>query len=142
MRRLLFLLALGASSALAQPGRHSNGATVDGIRIVEVLPTRVTVDEEQEIFVRVRYELKSRDTALLQIGFNARDARSFGVYAKETVAKGEGETVMSARVTPRDWGKFVFFQVSATLADGEPTKGARPLAMDFAPIAFKTAEAK
>ena len=120
---------------------------VDGVRIIEVLPSRLVVGEEQDVYVRVRYELRSLEQANLSLSFNTHDSARYRQYAREVVATGAGEVVLSARIVPRDWGEFVFFQAAVSLGEivpppprppaGTPPekRAGRPaLAFDHAPI--------
>lgn len=150
MIRICIILLMGvafAGALAAQSRPPAPTKPVDGVRILEVLPSKLVVGEEQEVFVRVRYDLESLEEAQLNLGFNTTGSARFRVFAKELVKKGEGEIVLSARVTPRDWGELVFFQAFVSLgepnqppprpAPGEkpaPRSGRPGLAVDHVPI--------
>ena len=149
MRGVASLLA-GAAFAATPPARPDNASSakpVDGVRIVEVLPSKLVVGEEQEVYVRVRYDLKSLEQANLNLSFNTHDSARYRQFAKEVVVRGTGEMVLSARVVPREWGEFVFFQAAVSLGEiveppPRPAPGQTPvrragspaLAFDHAPI--------
>jgi len=124
---------------------------VDGVRIIEVLPSKLIIGQEQDVYVRVRYDLKSLEQAQLGLSFNTTDSARYRQHAKEIVSQGAGETILTAKVTPRDWGEFVFFQAAVSLGEiqvppPKPAPGAVPvrgpgrpaLAFDHAPIPLTT----
>jgi len=140
-----------ASTPPTRPVERNPGKAVDGVRILEVLPSTLVVGEEQDVYVRVRYELKSLEQATLSLAFNTTDSARYRRVAAEVVAHGTGETVLAARVVPRAWGEFVFFQAAVSLGEMMATPprpapgqtsvrtGGRPaLAFDHAPIPLKT----
>ena len=130
---LFLVVCIAAMAQLPSPNKATQEKPVDGVRIIEVLPSKLVVGKEQEVFVRVRYELSSMDSALLSIGFNSTDPARFRVSSREPVARGREEVVLSARVVPRSWGEMVFCQVFVSL--GHPPQERRPaLAVDHVPI--------
>ncbi|MES2697524.1 MAG: hypothetical protein V4773_28925 [Verrucomicrobiota bacterium] len=151
-KNLLCVLAAFLSTALfaaapTGPQQDPSPKATDGVRILEILPSKLVAGEEQEVFVRVRYQLESLEQGHLSLTFNTHESARYRAYAKEIVNKGSGELVLTARVVPRDWGDVVFFQASVSLVEimtpppppkpGDPktTRISRQaLAFDHAPI--------
>lgn len=125
-------MTLGQSPS---PNSSTTPRPVDGVRILEVLPSRLIVGKEQQVYVRVRYDLESLDKGLLVLCFNTHEGAEFRHYAQESVEKGRGEIVLNARVTPRDWGELVFFEAFVLLS-GPLKKNSPSLAVDHVPISL------
>jgi len=86
----------------------------DKINIVTSDPDTLLVADSLTLFkVNVNYELNSTDSAIISIGFNTSDPNSYSMssYADTTIKKGSGTCVLSALITPKNWGNGIPFVI-------------------------------
>jgi hypothetical protein len=110
---------------------------VDGVSIVSISPETFTPDVEQEIVVKVKYELLSREEGQIAL------AASYGSLAARRrvgampVKIGKGEAEIRARFIPRKTAGLPVARLLITLSETPSTRGSSPLAWDEASVAVK-----
>ncbi|MGD2091018.1 MAG: hypothetical protein PVH61_32890 [Candidatus Aminicenantes bacterium] len=89
----------------------------DIIRISHVSPSTVASGVETEFKVEVYYNLYSKDTGKVYIGFNTKEADSFHLVDGKQVRKGSGKVYFKCTVIPKNWGYDAKFEVYVNLAE-------------------------
>ncbi len=111
-----FVTFLAASTA----GLH--GADVvssphvgDDVGFMHVFPDRLKAGAEQSVHLSISYDLKTRDSALIEVMFNERSPEGFETAAEAVVASGRGTVQLTARVRPVHWSDTQPFRARVVL---------------------------
>ncbi len=100
------------------------------IFITSLTPTAVTEEEEIEIVATVSYDLKSAETAVIDLNFNLRSPQGMSSMASAVVKNGSGTVTLKARLTPRLWSDTISFKAMASLARVDEQLMRRMIASD------------
>jgi len=107
----------------------------DRIKVINVTHQGELTNGEETLFhIVVKYQLVSKDSATLMIGFNNNERVSqMKMIDQEfkTVRKGEGEAIFNITTAVKDWGNEGDFQLHVNLSESPLPKGKfQPLAGD------------
>lgn len=112
----------------------------DFINIISVIPDSGLIDGvDTDFTVVVEYNLVSRETGLLMIGFNNGD--EIGIYymisnASHIVSKGSGKYTFNVNALTKNWGTQGDFLVYANISEYPHPSTWTPLDTDTYALAF------
>ena len=107
--------AVLSALACALPGIGSAQQNPDRVEIVSVQPRALTRGVPITVSVEIAYTLTSLDSGLVQVGFNDRAVKRFGMADSVLVLRGTGRVTVQAEIIPVDWGTRGTFQAFAAL---------------------------
>lgn len=102
----------------------------DGLIIIGIYPEILTIDQEQEVSVLVAYNLEQYDEGVLYLGFNTRAPDTYTLYSNLPIARGKGETLLTAKVIPKSWGDESRFFAYVNLSSHNHARTWSPSASD------------
>jgi hypothetical protein len=111
----------------------------DSIRIISVTPeSGLTPNTVTEFVVSVEYELVSKDSGEVMIGFNTDEVGRYRMISEATVlvAKGSGDHQFNVSALARDWGTAGDFSVYVNLSEHPHGVSWTPLATDIRVLTF------
>ena len=126
---LIFLLIIALNTtSYAQNER-------DRIKVMDVTYDGELTNGEETLFhIVVKYQLVSKDSSTLMIGFNNNErVTQMKMIDQEfiTVSKGEGEVIFNITTAVKDWGNEGDFLLHVNLSESPLPKGKfQPLAGD------------
>jgi hypothetical protein len=97
-----------AVATLLVPGlsQQRDAPAKDDVAIVSVQPDGpLTRGVEVELTFEVDVTLQSEDEAILHLGFNTDQPRSFEMLESYAIYRGTERVTLKAKVTPVDWGR-------------------------------------
>ncbi|HRE81862.1 MAG TPA: hypothetical protein PLN52_12470 [Opitutaceae bacterium] len=124
-----FVTFLQAQTLPSNPP-HDGSAIKDVIFIMSLTPTAVVEEEEVEMVATVTYELRSAETASIDLNFNLRSAQGMSSVDSVVVKNGKGTVTLKARLAPRLWSDTIAFKAMASLSRVDEKLMRRMIASD------------
>jgi hypothetical protein len=110
---------------------------VDGVSIVAISPETFGEDVEQEIVVRVRYELLGREEGEIMLSASYGSLAARREIGRVRVKIGKGEAEIRAKFIPKKTAGLPVARLLITLVEFPHRKPSAPLAWDEATITVK-----
>lgn len=110
---------------------------VDGVSILSISPDTFTPDVEQEIVVRVKYELLSREEGEIALAASYGSLAARRHVGATRIKIGKGEAEIRARFIPRKTAGLPVGRLLITLSEFPRLKPSTPLAWDEASVTVK-----
>lgn len=110
---------------------------VDGVSIIQVSPESFSDGVKQEIVVRVKYELLSREEGEISLAASYGTLAARRTIGSTRVKIGKGEAEVRAIITPLKTGTLPLGRLLIALFEVPRGKAAIPLAWDEATISVK-----
>lgn len=112
-----------------EPGENGDAITIKSVTPESgIIPGIVT-----DFDITVDYELASKDSGEVMVGFNTDEVGRFAMisYATALVVKGSGEHQFNVTTVPKDWGDAGDFKVYVNLSEHPHGPSWTPLATDI-----------
>lgn len=109
----------------------------DGIMIVSVSPDHFVDGKSQEVVVRVKYELLSRDKGEINVGSSDGRSNGYTIVGSARVDIGQGETEIRATIVPRKTGDLPYAKIFVNLSEFPHRPHWSPVADDSVVVAVE-----
>jgi len=127
-------LSVDHANLHVQPAIGEKPAYVDGLSIVTISPERFSEGTEQEVVVKVRYELFSREEAQIVLAVSDGRTASRRRIGVAQVTIGRGELEVRAKFFPKKTAGLPAARLLAALSEPLGNRPSTPLAWDEATI--------